>query len=399
MAVGKAKAKPKAAAKKAKAVTSAQAMAAIKPAAAPKAALKRPAASTWHEEQQLQVAPAVKAVKSTNQGSDAEDYEDGEADSRQTSRAQRYVFEANLDLVADADKAFYMTLGQKDCVHPGKMKERAKIVNAYVSRDASYTSKITPKERTLEQLTARTVKKNNEQQKQGLTKNVMIGSKFGASKELFQAALDDNEIWEEDGLYYSTSKTLTLTDEMSKTALGNSTWQGGDDKEFMSALADMMESSNNLKNLWLKDVQKKTSTTKQPMLADKDNKSQPLEMDYKMLQECFDSVTQVTNGMRKVAMELCKGDPTAVSTDLAKKGIQLCKDVIPSQDTIEHLLMTGKHETTKSEITKAMAEAAGPYKMLIEYYNELVAVHAHHRKQRSSGSSGSGGSKFKPIKL
>ena len=199
-----------------------------------------------------------------------EDYEDGEADPRQTSRAQRCVFEANLDQVADTDKAFYMTLGQKDCVHPGKMKERAKIVNAHVSRDASYTSKITPKERTLEQITARTVEKNNEQQKQGLTKNVMIGSKFGASKELFQAALDDNEIWEEDGLYYSTSKTFTMTDKMSKTALGQSTWEGGDDKEFMSALADMMESSKNLKNLWLEDVQK-NSTTKQPMMADKDN--------------------------------------------------------------------------------------------------------------------------------
>eukprot|EP00959_Pyramimonas_sp_CCMP1952_P448167 9384365-Pyramimonas_sp.AAC.1 len=103
--------------------------------------------------------------------------------------------------------------------------------------------------------------------------------------------------------------------------------------------------------------------------------------------------------MKRVAMGLCKGDPTLGSTDLAKKGIQLCKDVIPSQETIERLLMTPKTETTKSEITKAMAVAAGPYKMLIEYYNELVAVHAHHRKQQSSGSSGSRGSKFKPITL
>ena len=384
MAVAKKKAKAKA---KAAPVT-------VKPAGA----AKRPAAATWHDEQ-LQVVPAAKAVKTVNEGSDAEDLEDGEEDTRQTSRAQRYVFEANLDQVSEADKARYLTLGQKDCVHPGKMKERAKIVNAYVSRDATYTSKLNPKERTIEQITARTVEKKDEQQNQGLTKTVMIGSKFGASKELFQEALDAKEIWEEDGLYYSTSKTLTVSDKTSKTAKGKKKWDAEDDKTFMSALADMMDTTKTLKHLWLKDVQKRTSTTK-PALVDKDDKSQPLDMDYRMLQECFDSATQVTSCMKRVAMELCKGDPTAGSTDLAKKGVQLCKDVIPSQETIERLLMTPKNLTTKSEITKAMAEAAGPYKMLIEYYNELVAVHAHHRKQQSSGSSGSGGvSKFKPIKL
>eukprot|EP00959_Pyramimonas_sp_CCMP1952_P272683 5700491-Pyramimonas_sp.AAC.1 len=94
----------------------------------------------------------------------------------------------------------------------------------------------------------------------------MIGSKFGASKELFQAALDANEIWEEGGLYYSTSRTLTMSDKTSRTAKGKKQFDVGDDKQFMSALADMMESTKGLKHLWLKDVQKKASTAKQPAL-------------------------------------------------------------------------------------------------------------------------------------
>ena len=62
---------------------------------------KRPAAAMhWTEHDQAIVTIPKKGIPSIHVGSEAEEVPDGSPDSRQTSRAQRYVFENNRASVA-----------------------------------------------------------------------------------------------------------------------------------------------------------------------------------------------------------------------------------------------------------------------------------------------------------
>jgi hypothetical protein len=69
--------------------------------------------------------------------------------------------------------------------------------------------------------------------------------------------------------------------------------------------------------------------------------------------------------------------------------------IIPSQNTVEELLYKDKSEVLGGEVREALQAAAGPYKELITYYNELVAVHRH-VVNNSGAASGSAG-RFKAI--
>ncbi|CAK0896209.1 unnamed protein product [Prorocentrum cordatum] len=352
-----------------------------KPAAAP-------AGAKWHASA---LAAPEKAVKSVNEAEGAKSEEDGVLDDRQTSRAQRCVFEHSQADIRKDDWNKYQELGSKECKIPGKMKQRAQIVNACVSRSATYKDSVQVKARTLEAITSRTVSKGKEDAVVGMSKNCMIGTVFAGSKQLFQEAINDNEIYEnpEDGLWYSRTKKISVKDVTSHAVRGTKTQEAADDSTFRSALADMMEVGCSVKENWLQALK---GPRGKPSLKNQDNK--PDATDFEILQESFDSVTQVTSAMKRVAVELCKTNSNAAGSDMARRGVQLCRDVVPSQDEIERLLMAGPDSTTKKEVAAALQAAAGPYRQLIEYYNELVAIHEHHQK---GGSSSSAGAKFKAI--
>eukprot|EP00959_Pyramimonas_sp_CCMP1952_P098153 2051911-Pyramimonas_sp.AAC.1 len=84
-----------------------------------------------------------------------------------------------------------------------------------------------------------------------------------------------------------------------------------------------------------------------PSLKNQDNK--PDAADFKILQESFDSVTQVTSAMKRVAVELRKTSSNAAGSDMARRGAQPCRDVVPGQGEIERLLMAGPESTAKKE--------------------------------------------------
>ncbi|CAK0906870.1 unnamed protein product [Prorocentrum cordatum] len=299
-------------------------------------------ASKWHDSD-LAAVP-VKSVKSTNVGDDAKSEDDGVPDDRQTSRAQRYAIETHQADTAEKDWKRYQGLGSKDCEPPGKMKERAKIANTYVSRSVTYKSELDIKSRTIEMLTERTTSKGKEDTVLGMQKHTMIGRCSAGNESLFQKAVDAKEVYESevDGMWYTCSKKLTVSDVESQRVHGLKIHDAKSDDAFRAALADLVQADNH---------------------------------DIKILQGSFDSVTQVTSARNRVAVELCKNSITAAGSDMARRGVQ---------------------GATKQEVAAALQAAAQPYRQLVEYYNELAAIHKHHAEGNASSSSSSG-SKFKAL--
>ncbi len=93
-------------------------------------------------------------------------------------------------------------------------------------------------------------------------------------------------------------------------------------------------------------------------------------------------------------MELIKAGASTTSSELATKGLVLCKAIVPSQECVEELLFCQRKTVTATQVRGALMTAAKPYKELIVYYNELVVVHRH---VIGSGQGGSSGSRFRPM--
>ena len=114
------------------------------------AARKRPAAS-WHataaydaSEQEPNIALLADA---------GEDVNDGQQDLRPTTRGQRYVFEKLANQIDPIVLARYEYLKDPRNKVPGKERECRAMINAHVSRNATYkTDALSVKSRTMEQV-------------------------------------------------------------------------------------------------------------------------------------------------------------------------------------------------------------------------------------------------------
>ena len=89
-------------------------------------------------------------------------------------------------------------------------------------------------------------------------------------------------------------------------------------------------------------------------------------------------MTRVTNAIRKVCFDIqAKACPQTLK-DLVAKAVTLCKAVVPSQDKVEELLLADRASARKHTLDTARENASGPYKNLVSFYNEVVAIHNHH---------------------
>ncbi len=73
-----------------------------------------------------------------------------------------------------------------------------------------------------------------------------------------------------------------------------------------------------------------------------------LDVDMLALQECFDGVTRATSAIKRLATELVKQGRTSNSSDLAHRGLQLCKGVLPSQDKVELMMLMPKENLKRA---------------------------------------------------
>jgi len=404
--VGKAKAKGKATTTKSTAENAVKATK-TKKAVASKAKAKgkkgaaeaaSPGSEKWHQTE-LVVAKPEKEPRTHNE--DVPEVGDAD-DGATTTRAQRYVFESHMDQLPQEIVDRYMQLKDPKHKEAGKIRERSKIINAYVKRDADYKDKLTPQPKQIEVITRRRVTRDDLTEIIGLPETLCIGKNFGGNRDLFNEAKQKGHVQQnEKGLWIYRAEKAVISDSQSKDVSGLAKYEAKDDVTFRAALANHMDSVGSLSANWLaiaatatKALQNPTSTA---LACDTEAADRG---DMKILQESFDAVTQVTSAIRRVALELCSLNSSVASSELARNGVQLCKQVIPSQNEVEELLLSPMATLTKNQIRSALVKAAGPYRDLITYYNELVAIHKHHQVQLSkSGSSSSAGVKFKNLEL
>ena len=301
---------------------------------------------------------------------------------RSTSRAQRYVFEQSLHELPDKVQKLYRRYKDPAKKMAGKTKAANKIINMYVSRSSSWKGSLKPKEATIAAVLEKTNRDVDRNQKCGMSKNVMIGKIFAGNKELFAEALAEDEVWEENGKWYHDEHHVAKSKEIVGSTIGTKTSDVSTDK-FNSAMAALMDIQPSMDEDWMRSST--ISGKKTPRMIDNLSAT---DNDFLVLQESFDSVTRVTSAIRAVAVALGKGGGMTTNAEMmAKRGVQLCKDVVPSQERVEEILMKSKTTISKESVQKTLRDAAGPYRNLVTFYNELLAEYQLHAKASSSGSA------------
>ena len=301
---------------------------------------------------------------------------------RSTSRAQRYVFEQSLHELPVKVQEQYRRYKDPAEKMAGKTKAANKIINMYVSRSTSWKGSLKPKEATIAAVLEKTNRDVDRNQKCGMSKNVMIGKIFAGNKQLFAEALAEDEVWEENGKWYHDEHHVAKSKEIVGSTIGTKTSDVSTDK-FNSAMAALMDIQPSMDEDWMRSST--ISGKKTPRMIDNLSAT---DNDFLVLQESFDSVTRVTCAIRAVAVALGQcGGMTKNAEMMAKRGVQLCKDVVPSQERVEEILIKGRTTISKESVQKTLQDAAGPYRNLVTFYNELLAVYQLHAKASSSGSA------------
>ena len=99
----------------------------------------------------------------------------GDDRDRQTSRAQRHVFDAYLSEVPPDVSQRYKLLRDPKFKCPGKEKEIRKIVNAFVPRRTNYSGALVPKENTIKRIIYQKSESSNQDKSKGMGRLIMIG--------------------------------------------------------------------------------------------------------------------------------------------------------------------------------------------------------------------------------
>ena len=301
------------------------------------------------------------------------------------------MFENNLGVVPDEIAKRYRELKDPKHVEPGKTKKANAIINSYVPRTVGFKGSLVPKKATIERVMSRESRAIDTTAQIGYEELVCIGKVFGGNRGLFEEAKQKGQVYENNGKWYYDAHRHADEERKYNKASGLlvSEIDGSKFLQAMSAIMEQFDESKHSK--WIDDVEKKSTASSSAQPSGKAN-----DNDYRILQESFDSVTRVTNAIRQVAMAMTKDAPSSTASSMALRGVQLCKEVIPSQDRVEALLMSIRDNVSGDDIRTALAAAAVPYRALVGFYNELLVLYKHNVSQAAVGTPVL---KMKPLTL
>ena len=205
----------------------------------------------------------------------------------------------------------------------------------------------------------------------GLPVNSFIGHFFSGHKELYEKAKDENEIYEKDGLWYvrmkveKTIDTVRDTKKIQKTA---SVHEG----EYKDVIQGVLEDMKN-EPAWLDAA--KTASSSKAIVA-----SEPSDEQMQALQESFDAITRMTLAIKKMATEImgsCGADgfESESAKHMARRGLQLLKDLVPPSEIIEDFLVTDRCDLLAKSVQGALEKARGPYKRIMDFYDDLLTIY------------------------
>ena len=177
---------------------------------------KRPAAPSW-----TSVKPYIAVNNDDDEKND--DPDNTEPDSRTTSLAQRHVFNMPRGSIGTDTLAKYDFYKSKACTTKGKERLANEIIIAMVPRCSGWGGRIEAKNTVIERLITKQRSRTDAQAQDGLRKLVFSSKIIHNNKKTFKEAIDAEEVWEKDGLWYyetrkkdieqvSSSKTSGLTE-------------------------------------------------------------------------------------------------------------------------------------------------------------------------------------------
>ncbi|CAK0889825.1 unnamed protein product [Prorocentrum cordatum] len=345
------------------------------------AALKRPAAAATDpsdradaKKEMWQIAAAGSAAAKTAPATFEESEEaalairkEGEPDQRQTSLAQRHVFKSSRESIDPEDLKKYDWYKSTACNIKGKERLANEIINAYVPRDAGYGSTIEPDQRALTRVNTRE------------HKNIMIATVFNGSRAAFEEAKDDGDVWadpEDDTRYQYDQKIKNNTDTRSEKKTATVVLNPKDKKEFMGAIANMMEDMERPEWMNLEVKNKKERKAIKDDCAD--------DTDMMLLQNCNDSFTSVTLDLQRMAPQVCRITTTEVIRRIAQESLDLLKKAAGPSEKIQKLLMTDPNSVRKLEAEDALIAAGKIYEQLAELHTQLRAIVNNDKKKQKA---------------
>ena len=204
----------------------------------------------------------------------------------------------------------------------GKEKAINRLINSCVPRNSKYGGQIKPRENTISKMIRSTDSFSAGKIGIGMDKLVMIGSRFGASKELFEEARAANQVREDPktGKWYVTDHVVEKKRTTDDTTQGAST--AAVDQTAMLSFFASMEELPEASGAWMLEDgagSGSASGSKGPDDGAADAN------DMKLLQESFDAVSRTTIAIKNMGKDLVQARATESSVDLAKRGMDLCK--------------------------------------------------------------------------
>ncbi|CAK0895028.1 unnamed protein product, partial [Prorocentrum cordatum] len=354
------------------------------------AALKRPAAAATDpsdradaKKEMWQIAAAAaKTTPATFKESEEAALamrKEGEPDQRQTSLAQRHVFKSSRESIDPEDLKKYDWYKSTACNIKGKERLANEIINAYVPRDAGYGSTIEPDQRALTRVNTREHVKKDSDIATSLKKNIMIATVFNGSRAAFEEAKDDGDVWtdpEDDTRYQYDQKIKKNTDTRSEKKTATVVLNPKDKKEFMGAIANMMEDMERPEWMNFEVKNKKERKAIKDDCAD--------DTDMMLLQNANDSFTSVTLDLQRMAPQVCRITTNEVIRRIAQESLDLLKKAAGPSEKIQKLLMTDPNSVRKLEAEDALIAAGKIYEQLAELHTQLRAIVNNDKKKQKA---------------
>ena len=208
--------------------------------------------------------------------------------------------------------------------------------------------------------------------------NTFIGTMYGGREDLFEKAkaAGECEYNEDTDKWYTTGHKIETTHKRSRINDGETNYDADTSEAFGSMMLELMDQMGDSgMRTWFKTSKACPKGAQNKRIQ---NGATATDEDMSNLQECFDSVTRVTIGIKRAASELMKAGGS--NQDLVQKGLKLCKEVVPSQTVVEEMIMKSKDEISADEAFNALKASHQPYKNLLDFYNELIVIQKHRER-------------------
>ena len=201
----------------------------------------------------------------------------------------------------------------------------------------------------------------------------------------------NGEVWQDaEGLWWNVAKTELKADRIAEVKRATKTREVASE-DWASAVQDMIEDINTDEvPHWLLDDEEDAERPRK-RLKDGSTMRQSIDLtstratDHQMrlLQESFDSVTRMTMAINKMATEIMgnlsdKALGGGNAKEMARRGLQMLKDLVEPTQKIEELLVTERDEIDGDDVENVLETARPPYKAVLDYYADLRTIYQAH---------------------